>query len=150
MRTLIIQRLVGLVPLLLLFSLLVFTLIHLAPGDPATFFMPAQVDDPSAHDRIVAQLGLDKPLYVQYVLWLGGLLHLDLGFSWAYGQPVLEVIAQRFGASAQLWLVTMLVALMVSIPVGILSAVRRNSWFDTSTTFASFLGISMPDFWLAL
>lgn len=150
MRTLVLQRLVGLVPLLLLFSVFVFTLIRLAPGDPATFFMPAQIDDPAARDRIIAQLGLDKPLYVQYLLWLGGVVRFDFGFSWTYGQPVVEIIGQRFGASAQLWLATMLFALIVAIPVGIVSAVRRNSWFDTGTTFVSFLGISLPDFWLAL
>ena len=127
MQAFVIRRIAGLFPLLLLFSAFLFVLIRLAPGDPATFFMPAEGGDPSARERIVAQLGLDKPIPVQYVLWLSNLVRGDLGFSWTYGQPVLEIIAQRLGASAQLWLATMVFALVLALPIGILSAVKRNS-----------------------
>ena len=150
MQAFVIRRIAGLFPLLLLFSAFLFVLIRLAPGDPATFFMPAEGGDPSARERIVAQLGLDKPIPVQYVLWLSNLVRGDLGFSWTYGQPVLEIIAQRLGASAQLWLATMVFALVLALPIGILSAVKRNSIFDITATFVSFLGISLPDFWLGL
>jgi peptide/nickel transport system permease protein len=150
MPAFVIRRIAGLVPLLVLFSAFLFVLIRLAPGDPATFFMPAQGGDPAARDKIVAQLGLDKPVPVQYVLWLSSLVRGDLGFSWTYGQPVTEIIAQRLGASAQLWLATMIFALVLAVPIGILSAVKRNSIFDVTATLVSFLGISLPDFWLGL
>jgi peptide/nickel transport system permease protein len=138
------------VPLLLLFSALIFALIHLTPGDPANFFLPQDQTDPQLRARVLARLHLDQPLPVQYLAWASGLVRGDLGYSWTYDQPVLGVVTERFMASLQLWVPALLLALLVAVPVGVISALRKGSWVDHSATVLTLCGISLPDFWLGL
>jgi peptide/nickel transport system permease protein len=146
---LVLQRLAATVPVLLLVTAGVFALLHLTPGDPIDAMM-AESADATAKASLRAELGLDRPLPVQYLAWMGRLLRGDLGRSIRNGEPVLENVGRRLRPSLQLALLAMAISLLVAFPVGIASAVRRNSSVDrVGTTFALF-GICMPNFLLAL
>jgi peptide/nickel transport system permease protein len=146
---LVLQRLAATVPVLLLVTAGVFALLHLTPGDPIDAMM-AESADATAKASLRAELGLDRPLPVQYLAWMGRLLRGDLGRSIRNGEPVLENVSRRLRPSLQLALLAMAISLLVAFPVGIASAVRRNSSVDrVGTTFALF-GICMPNFLLAL
>lgn len=128
---------------------LVFFLLRMVPGDPLGAML-AEVD-PTAADELRRKLGLDRPLYVQYVLWLGRLLQGDLGNS-IYGSniPVSQIIAEAIPRTLSLTLLSAIVALGIALPAGIISALRKNSVLDHSFTFTAFLGLSMPDFWVGI
>jgi peptide/nickel transport system permease protein len=146
---LVLQRLAATVPVLLLVSAGVFALLHLTPGDPIDAMM-AESADATAKASLRAELGLDRPLPVQYAAWMGRVLHGDLGRSIRNGEPVVENVSRRIRPSLQLALLAMAISLLVAVPVGIVSAARRNSSVDrVGTTFALF-GICMPNFLLAL
>src|SRR5579859_1122610 len=125
-----VRRLLAIIPLTIIFSMMVFALIHLTPGDPSLFFLPADRTDPVVRERIIKQLGLDQPLPVQYMLWLKTVAQGDFGFSWNYGVPVRDIVADRFGNSAQLWFTTVVFSLALAFPIGIRAAIKRYSWFD--------------------
>ena len=147
----IIRRILVMVPLLLGLSLFVFVLIRLAPGDPTLFYLPPEeVADPAIRLRVMARLGLDQPLHIQYVRWLGSALQGDFGFAYGYGEPVLKLIGSHVPATAQLQLAALLLALIVAIPIGIISATRQYSLLDNAVTVFAFFGLSMPNFWFAL
>jgi peptide/nickel transport system permease protein len=146
---LVLQRLAATVPVLLLVTAGVFALLHLTPGDPIDAMM-AESADATAKASLRAELGLDRPLHVQYLAWMGRLLRGDLGHSIRNGEPVIENVSRRVRPSLQLALLAMAISLLVAFPVGIASAVRRNTSVDrVGTTFALF-GICMPNFLLAL
>jgi len=146
---LILRRLVATIPVLLLVTAGVFALIHLTPGDPIDAMMAESVDD-TVKRQLRHDLGLDRPLYLQYATWMSRLLHGDLGRSIRNQEPVIENVGRRIGPSLQLAGLAMGIALVVATPIGILSAARRNSALDRAgTTFALF-GICMPNFLLAL
>lgn len=147
----ILRRVLIMIPLLLGLSLFVFVLIHLAPGDPATFYLPpGQSFDPAVMDRVRARLGLDQPLLVQYVRWLTSALQGDFGFAYGYGEPVLDLIWSRLPPTVVLQLSAIILALVVAIPIGILGATRQYSLLDNALTGFAFFGLSMPNFWFAL
>jgi peptide/nickel transport system permease protein len=146
---LVLHRLGATVPVLLLVTAGVFALLHLTPGDPIDTMM-AESADATAKASLRAELGLDRPLAVQYAAWMGRVLRGDLGRSIRNGEPVVENVSRRIRPSLQLALLAMAVSLLIAFPVGIASAVRRNSAVDrVGTTFALF-GICMPNFLLAL
>jgi peptide/nickel transport system permease protein len=146
---LVLHRLAATIPVLLLVTAGVFALLHLTPGDPIDAMM-AESADAAAKASLRTELGLDRPLPVQYVAWMGRLLRGDLGRSIRNGEPVVENVSRRIRPSLQLALLAMTLSLLIAFPVGILSAVRRNTSFDRAgTTFALF-GICMPNFLLAL
>ena len=149
MGTIVLRRLVATIPVLLLVTAGVFSLIHLTPGDPVDAMMAESVDaDVKAHLRRV--LGLDQPLYVQYAAWMGRLARGDFGRSIRNGEPVIENVGRRIRPTLELAALAMLVSVVVAFPVGILSAAHRNTAVDgAGTTFALF-GICMPNFLLAL
>lgn len=128
---------------------LVFFLLRLVPGDPLGAML-ADVD-PAAAEQLRAKLGLDQPMYVQYVRWLGQLLQGDLGNS-IYGSnvPVSQIIAEAMPRTLSLATLALFIALAISVPAGMISALRKNSWLDYTVTFGAFLGLSMPDFWLGI
>jgi peptide/nickel transport system permease protein len=126
-----------------------FTIIHVAPGDPVTRFMSLETTAADL-DRMRHVMGLDRPIPVQYVKWLGNLVTGDWGRSFADGQPVLHKIAERVPATLELTVVSLLVALLIAIPVGVIAATRQYSLFDYGATFTAFIGISIPGFWLGL
>lgn len=145
-----IKRTLGTIPLLLGVSLLLFGVLHLAPGTP----MDVYADNPSvsqeALDQMKVALGLDQPLPVQYTKWVTAFVTGEWGYSIRTARPVTTEIAERLWPTVLLGGSSFLVALLVAVPLGILSAVRRYSSVDYGITFMSFLGISMPVFWLAL
>jgi peptide/nickel transport system permease protein len=146
---LVLQRLAATVPVLLLVTAGVFALLHLTPGDPIDAMMAESVDA-TAKASLRAELGLDRPLPVQYAAWMGRVLRGDLGRSIRNGEPVVENVSRRIRPSLQLALLAMVISLLIAFPVGIASAVRRNTSVDRAgTTFALF-GICMPNFLLAL
>jgi peptide/nickel transport system permease protein len=145
----VLHRLAATVPVLFLVTAGIFALIHMTPGDPIDAMMAESVDA-SVKERLRHDLGLDRPLYVQYAAWMGRLLQGDLGRSIRNQEPVIENVARRIRPSLELAALAMLVSLVVAFPLGILSAARRNTPIDgVGTTFALF-GICMPNFLLAL
>ena len=142
------RRLIQGVPLLLVISVLVFALIHAAPGGPLVMYL----DNPNVRPEDIARLrkamGLDRSLAAQYVAWLVAFVRGDWGFSYADGRPVFERIMERVPATLELVGVSSLLAVLIALPVGILSAVRRN--FDRISSVAAVAGISLPVFWFGL
>jgi peptide/nickel transport system permease protein len=142
-------RLLAVLPVLLTVATILFLLIHFAPGDPAAI-MIGGVGQQSDIDRLRVELGLDQPLYIQYVHFLDGIAHGDLGRSFRGNDHVAQAIAARYPATLELAIAGMLLALAIGIPVGIISATRQYSIFDHVSMLASLTGISMPGFWLGL
>lgn len=146
------KRLLMMIPLLLGITLISFVVIHLAPGEPTDL----QVElNPEAgvelKERLRAQYDLDKPLMVQYGLWLKRLVRLDFGDSFSQDRrPVFEKIAERLPITILINVLSIALILLVATPIGILSAVKQNSLFDRMTTVFVFIGFATPSFWLAL
>jgi peptide/nickel transport system permease protein len=145
----IIKRFLTIVPVLLGVSILVFGFIRLIPGDPATVMLGERAT-PESVARVREQLGLDKPIYEQYLLYLSKALRGDLGASVLRQEPVTREIVRRFPATIELSFGAISVALMIGIPAGIISAVRRHSWFDSLSMLLALTGVSMPIFWLGI
>jgi peptide/nickel transport system permease protein len=147
------RRAIFLVPLLLGLSVLMFLLIHAAPGDPVLAMMGERAaSNPTYVEQTRKNLGLDKPLPVQYVYWLRRIvLHGDLGKAYTFNnKPVMTLIGERFWSTVQLQAIALFLGLAVAIPVGIVSATRQYSAVDNTVTVGSFLGLALPNFWLAL
>jgi len=134
---------------LLAVTVIIFSLIHLTPGDPVQSML-GQDFTPEAAQALRARYQLDRPLLEQYVLWVFRAIQGDLGISIRQSLPVTDMIAQRFPASLQLASLAMVFALLISIPAGIISAVRRNTWVDYLLTGITIGGLSIPNFALAL
>ncbi|MDX1584683.1 MAG: ABC transporter permease [Thermoanaerobaculia bacterium] len=141
-----IRRLIQIIPITLGILTLIFALIHMIPGDPA-IQIAGENARPEDVQRIREQLGLDRPVWEQYVDFLAGLAQGDLGESFHTSEPVMEEIRTRYGATLQLALGGMVVALLVAFPLGIASGVYRNSWIDNTARFFALIGVSMPNFW---
>lgn len=142
----IIRRFLQMIPITLGILTLIFSLIHLIPGDPA-----AQIAGEGASAKDIASvrtsLGLDQPLWKQYVTYITHLAKGDLGTSFRTGESVAKEIGARYPATIQLALGAMFVALLVAFPLGIISAIYRNSWIDNVARFFALIGVSMPSFW---
>jgi peptide/nickel transport system permease protein len=149
MRKYIIRRLLQLIPLLIGITLITFFVMHLAPGDPTSLFTDPNVK-PEELARIRVNWGLDKPVAVQYLMWLKNAAVFNFGYSYISGRPVVEEIFERLPATLLLTSISFLLILLISIPVGVISAVRKGSVFDNLFTIISFVFMSMPTFWLAL
>lgn len=145
----ILRRLLTMIPVLLLVSVLVFSLIHLIPGDPAVSILGEEAT-PQAVAALRAKLGLDQPIPVQYAKWLGSVLRGDLGRSIRSNQPVGEAIAERLPVTVELAILSIVISLSIAIPAGIVAAMRRNSVLDAGSTFVALLGVSLPNFFLAI
>jgi peptide/nickel transport system permease protein len=130
-------------------SVLVFSIMHLVPGDPVRLALGTRFDQ-DTYDAMVERAGLDEPIVVQYVDWAGSALAGDLGVSFRSGQTVTEVISERLPATVSLAFGAIVVALVIAVPLGLLSAVRPRSPVDYVATVVSQAGISIPDFWLAI
>ena len=144
-----IKRLLVLVLVLLGVSLLVFGFVRLIPGDPAVVMLGERAT-PDSIERVRAQLGLNKPVYEQYLIFISNALRGDLGTSVLRGEPVTREILRRFPATIELALGAIIFAIVLGIPLGIISAIKRNSWFDVSSMIVALTGVSMPIFWLGL
>jgi peptide/nickel transport system permease protein len=142
-------RLAQVIPTLLLVSMLVFGLQQVMPGDPA-LLLAGEEADPQVIAQIRAELWLDRPVPVQYVHWLGRILHGNLGYSWRLREPVLELIAQKLPVTAQLGAMAFLIAIAIGVPMGVLSAVKRDTPLDWVANGIGLGGLSVPTFWLGI
>lgn len=149
MFRLILQRLGMAVPTLLLISVMVFALIRLIPGDPA-LLMLGDTADAQSLAAMRHSLGLDHSLPMQYLLWIKAVLSADLGVSISSKQAVLPLIFDRFTVSAQIVLVSVLLATLIAVPVGMLAAWKQNSPLDLGLVASATLLLSIPSFWLGL
>ena len=143
------RRLLHLGPVLLGVSLIVFLVLHLTPGDPAEVMLGSQATQEDL-SRLRAQLGLDRPLHVQYLHWIGRVVHGDLGRSLWMKRPVLTEVMERFKATLLLTASALLLSTVGGIALGIGAATRANSLLDRLSTVASLFGASMPVFWLGI
>ena len=143
------RRLLATVPLLLAVSVVVFSFVHALPGDPAVLFLGEEAT-PENLARFRAKLGFDRPLIVQYGEWLGRAVQGDLGRSIRTNQPVVSAIVERLPVTLRLIAFSMVISLCIAVPLGIVSAVKRNSGVDLASTFFALFGFSTPNFWLGL
>jgi peptide/nickel transport system permease protein len=143
------RRLLELLPTLFLVSVLIFGLQQLLPGDPA-LVMAGEEGDPAVIEQIRRQYRLDQPLPVQYLHWMGNVLQGDLGESMRIKQPVAQLIAEKLPVTLQLGTMAMLFALLIGIPAGIVSAVRKGTAWDTAANVVALAGLSTPNFWLGI
>jgi len=150
MRRTLLRRLAEVLPTLAIISVLVFGLQTLMPGDPALILAGEERGDPNVLAAIRAELNLDRPLPVQYALWIGGVLTGDLGFSWRIREPVLTVILQKLPVTLQLGLMAFAIALLVGVPAGVISAIHKDRWPDWIAGAVGLAGLSMPNFWLGI
>jgi peptide/nickel transport system permease protein len=147
-----IKRLLMLIPLLLGITLITFAVIHLAPGEPVemqTAMSPKMTAE--TRQRLREFYGLDKPLHVQYVTWLGKLARLDFGRSFAPdNRPVIDKITERIPITLSLNIIALVIEFGLAIPIGIFAAIRQNTLMDKGITVFVFIGFAVPTFWLAL
>ena len=142
-------RILQVIPTLLLVSIYVFCLQQLMPGDPA-LVLAGEERDPVVLAQIRAELWLDRPLVIQYFHWIGNVLQGDLGFSWRIRQPVLQLIAQKLPVTLQLGSMAFVIAVCIGVPMGILSAVKKNTFWDYVANGIGLAGLSTPNFWLGI
>ena len=147
MAYMILKKVLSIIPLLLLVSVILFVLINLLPGDAAMGMVTEGASEDYVN-RVRAEMGLDKPPVTRYFDWLIGIFRGDLGKSLISNQLVSVKIAQRLPVTLEITFVAMVISILIAVPLGILSAVRRGSIFDTIGSFVSMLGIAMPPFWL--
>lgn len=145
----VIRRTLQMLVALLGVSLVVFALIHFVPGDPVRIALGTRFDQ-ELYDQLVARAGLDQPLLVQYFDWLTSALTGDLGVSFRSGRPVSAMVLERLPATISLAVMALVIALVISIPAGIISAIRSGKPADWAVSTASQIGVSMPDFWAGL
>jgi peptide/nickel transport system permease protein len=150
MSSFLLQRLMQAIVLLLIVSMIGFAILHLAPGGPMSQFAASGEMTQADLDRISEQLGLNRPLPVQYVEWLWRMLRGDWGLSYRDQQPVLHIIASHIGATMELMLSSTLLAMFIGAWIGILGAIKRYSLFDSLATIGAMIALSIPTFWFGL
>lgn len=146
------KRIIQILVVLIGISFITFILTYMAPGDPVRTMYAASGMMPS--EEIIQQtreeMGLNRPLIVQYMDWLVDCLHGDLGTSYSLGKPVIELLSDRIWPTIKLSLLSLALMLMIAVPFGMLSAVYKNKWIDYIVRGVTFLGVSMPNFWVGL
>jgi ABC-type dipeptide/oligopeptide/nickel transport system permease component len=143
------RRTIGAIPVLLGISFLVFFLMHLAPGDPVSLLLG---DNASQEDieRTRREWGLDRPILVQYVDFLSRAVRGDFGTSLKFGEPVTKLVKERLPATIELAFASLLVAILISLPIGVYSAIKHDSLLDHAGTAVALVGVSLPNFWLGI
>lgn len=144
------RRVGQIIPTLLILSVMIFGLQQLMPGDPALILAGEERGDPVVLAQIRAELRLDRPLHEQYLAWMGRVLQGDFGFSWRIRVPVSELILEKLPVTFQLGAMAFVIAVLIGVPLGILSAVRKDRPADWAANGAALFGISMPNFWLGI
>jgi peptide/nickel transport system permease protein len=144
------KRLLQLIPVLLIVSLIVFLIVHLIPGDPIAVMLGDEQRDPQLYEALRTELGLDRPIHVQYSRWLGRVIQGDLGHSLRTKRPVLDVVLERYPPTVYLALAALLLGICVAVPAGIVAAVKQNTPYDYSAMLFALFGISVPNFWFAI
>ncbi len=151
MQCFLVRRIILLIPLLIGVSLVAFVISHAVPSDPMNAALgPKAVSDPEIVAAYRAKWGLDEPLYVQYLTYVGNLLQGDLGRSIINRRPVAEELGRFLPATMELATAAIILTVLVGMPLGVISAVRRNTWVDRVSRVISLVGVSVPVFWLAL
>jgi peptide/nickel transport system permease protein len=151
MHKYVLRRLLFFIPSLVGASVLIFVLLRVVPGDIAEILVYQAGSESSAVQekqirQIRSELGLDRPLIVQYLAWLGGAVRGDFGYSYTQRRPVTEILKERFPRSMELAFLTLLVAVLWAVPLGVISAVRQNTWLDYLVRVVSISGLSLPIF----
>lgn len=139
------KRVLSVIPVMILVSIFVFLILRLTPGDPAAI-IAGDAATPEQLERIREAMGLNDPIITQYFTWMGGVLQGDLGVSLISGVPVLEMVSQRIGPSMSLAVLTIILAVTIAIPLGVLAAWKHGSWIDYLVMSFSVLGFSVPVF----
>jgi len=151
MKRYVLIRILSLIPLWLGISVLAFALSNLAPGDPATVIAHRLSDAPPSDEQIEAirrEYHLDEPMPLRYALWLASAARGDLGISYRTKRPVFKELAAHFPATLQIACAALIIGLVIALPLGVLAAVRRGSWFDHAARAGTLLGASLPSYWL--
>ncbi len=143
----ILKRVLMMLPVLLAVTIIVFLIVHLIPGDPARLVV-GEMGSQQAYDRVRAELGLDKPLYIQYFSFLDRLFHLNLGKSIVYREDVTKLLAAKLPNTLELTGSALIFTYLFAIPLGILAAVKRNTVIDYLSMGLAIIGVSVPSFWL--
>ncbi len=147
----VLNRIIVVCPVLIIVSVIAFSLIHFIPGSPVDYiYAEVPTTTPEMRHALEASLGLDKPLHEQYFSWIGKILRGEFGDSIFYRRPNYDLIAERFPATLALTLVATFLALLVAIPMGVVAAIKRHSVIDYAAMVFSVIGISVPHFWLAI
>ena len=146
---LLIRRTLLIVPTLLIVAVFVFLLQRLLPGDPV-LALAGEDRDPATLEAMRIQLGLDKPIPIQFLYWLGNVLRGDFGISYKTNQPVLELILQKLPVTLELASLALLIALAIGIPAGIISAYRKGTAIDYAANVLALSGLSIPNFWFGI
>ncbi len=149
MTSQIIKKILSVIPLLFLISVILFFLINMLPGD-ATIAMAADNADPVYIAHLREEMGLDKPPLERYITWITGILRGDFGESLISNQSVGQMILQRLPVTLEITVLAMFISVLIAVPLGILSAVKRNSFGDIFGSVISMVGIAMPPFWLGI
>lgn len=146
-----INRLIQLIPVLLIVSILVFSFVHFLPGDVIDVLAGEEnIEDPEVRAALEKEFGLDKPIYIQYLVWLGRVVRGNFGKSLVTRRPIALELFERIPATVYLALVSISLAMVISIPLGTLASVKRNTFVDYAAQTTSLLGISIPEFWFAI
>ena len=144
------KRIGQVLPTLFILSILIFGLQQLMPGDPALILAGEERGDPQVLAQIRAELRLDRPIYEQYLYWIGNVLTGDFGFSWRIRMPVSQLILDKLPVTAQLAAMSFIIAVLIGVPAGIISAVKRDQPADWAANGVALFGISTPNFWLGI
>ncbi|HXH11519.1 MAG TPA: ABC transporter permease [Alphaproteobacteria bacterium] len=152
MHKYVIRRLLMVIPILFGVSLVVFFIMRMVPGDVATMILMGPTGDVGARQEDIAalreKLGLDRPLAIQYLSWVGGMLTLNVGDSLWSGRPIFEEVLERFPLTLELAALSIVISVFIALLTGILAAVRQNTWIDYVFRAVSIAGLSVPNFWL--
>jgi peptide/nickel transport system permease protein len=143
------RRIIQLIPILILASIIIFSIMHLIPGDPAQVYAGPDAT-PEALAAIRKDMGLDQPLPIQYLLWLQHVIRLDFGVSYTSKYPVIDLIQQKAGATLELALAAALLQVAIGIPLGILAALNQRRWIDYAISGYNSLVMAIPNFWLGI
>jgi peptide/nickel transport system permease protein len=142
-------RVIGVIPTLIGISILVFAINYMIPGDPALILAGSEAS-PEVVATLRQQWGLDQPVYIRYLSWLGNMLTGNLGDSYFSRQTVLQLVGNALPVTLELAILSLLVAVLIAVPTGIISAVKAGSWFDLAAAALAFIGLSIPSFWLGI
>ena len=143
------RRLVATIPVIVLISIITFFAMRLLPGDPAMAMLGEEAD-PAVAEAIRIEMGFDRPVVVQYFDWIGGVFQGDFGDSRRSGDTVRALVADRLELSIELGILSLILAVIIAIPIGLLAGSRPNTPFDYGGTLFAVLGAAIPNFWLAM
>lgn len=154
MQAYIAKRIMLFVPTLLMCTVFIFIILRFIPGDPAYLILVGEEGDVSVSEEVLAamqaKLGTDRPIYVQYVDWVWKMLRLDFGMSYHYDTPISPELKDKFLVTLELTILAVLMAMVVAVPLGVISAIKQDSFLDYAARIVTFSGIALPTFWLGI